>query len=150
MAAREAGKVRSIGVSNFMEDHLDELIEQTGVVPSVNQIEYHPYLTQSAAISASDAHDIAITAWSPLMQGKFLEEPAFGKIAEHYEKTAAQVVLRWCLQNDVIVIPKSVHKRWIEENGNLFDFELSEEHMRQIDELERGERLGPDPHDFDF
>ncbi|NJB87488.1 diketogulonate reductase-like aldo/keto reductase [Lewinella marina] len=148
--ALEAGKVRSIGVSNFMDDHIEEIIEAGSVLPVVNQIEYHPYLTQADAISACDAHDIAITAWSPLMQGHFLKEPLFAEIGERYGKTAAQVVLRWCLQNDVIVIPKSVHRKRIIENGDLFDFELSEEDMVAIDELERGKRFGPDPRNFDF
>lgn len=149
-AAVQSGKVRSIGVSNFMDDHLEELVNNSQMVPAVNQIEYHPYLAQSDAITASDEHDIAITAWSPLMQGKFLEEPVFAEIGKGYGKTAAQVVLRWCLQNDAIVIPKSVHQSRIRENGMLFDFELSEEDMQRIDALERGERLGPNPHDFDF
>lgn len=148
--AVQAGKVRSIGLSNFMEDDLESILQAGDTVPAVNQIEYHPYLVQADAISASDEHDIAITAWSPLMQGKFLEEPLFGKIGKRYGKTAAQVVLRWCLQNDIIVIPKSVHQGRINENGRLFDFELSEEDMVAIDQLERGGRLGPDPHDFDF
>lgn len=148
--ALEAGKVRSIGLSNFMEDDIEEIIRAGSTVPAVNQIEYHPYLVQADAISASDAHDIAITAWSPLMQGKFLEEPLFAEIGERYGKSAAQVVLRWVLQNDIIVIPKSVHQKRIVENGQLFDFELSEEDMVSIDELEHGGRLGPDPHDFDF
>ena len=148
--AVQAGKVRSIGLSNFMEDDLAEILAAGSTVPAVNQIEYHPYLVQADAISACDEHDIAITAWSPLMQGKFLQEPLFAEIAGRYDKTAAQVVLRWCLQNDVIVIPKSVHKGRIEENGQLFDFELSEEDMQAIDRLERGHRFGPDPHNFDF
>ena len=148
--ALEAGKVRSIGLSNFMDDQLQDILAAGDTVPAVNQIEYHPYLVQSEAISACDEHDIAITAWSPLMQGKFLQEPLFGEIARRYNKTAAQVVLRWCLQNDIIVIPKSVHRSRIVENGQLFDFELSEEDLQAIDQLERGERLGPDPHNFDF
>lgn len=145
-----AGKVCSIGLSNFMDDQLQDILNAGNIVPAVNQIEYHPYLVQAEAISACDAHDIAITAWSPLMQGTFLEEPLFAEIAEDYGKTAAQVVLRWCLQNDIIVIPKSVHQKRIIENGDLFDFELTEKDMQRIDQLERGKRLGPDPHDFDF
>lgn len=149
-AALSAGKVRAIGVSNFMEPHLQDILEVAEVVPAVNQIEYHPYLVQAEAISLCDVHNISITAWSPLMQGKFKEEPLFQKIADVYGKTPAQVVLRWCIQNDVIVIPKSANKGRIAENGNLFDFELSEEHMVAIDELEQGKRFGPDPMNFDF
>lgn len=148
--AVKQGKVRSIGLSNFMADHLQEIISAGDIVPAVNQIEYHPYLVQAEAITESDAHDVAITAWSPLMQGKFLDEPLFAEIGDRYGKTAAQVVLRWCLQNDVIVIPKSVHRKRIIENGQLFDFELSEDDMVKIDALERDGRLGPDPHNFDF
>ena len=148
--ALSAGKVRSIGLSNFMADDLENILQAGDVVPAVNQIEYHPYLVQSEAISACDEHDIIITAWSPLMQGKFLQEPTFAEIGEDYGKTAAQVVLRWCLQNDVIAIPKSVHKSRIIENGELFDFALKEEDMQRIDRLERGQRFGPDPHDFEF
>lgn len=145
-----AGKVRAIGVSNFLADDIGQIMKIAEIAPVVNQIEYHPYLIQEEAISASDAHDIAITAWSPLMQGKFLEEPLFAEIAADYGKSPAQVVLRWCLQNDIIIIPKSVNEGRIRENGDLFDFELSEAHMTAIDGLSRDERLGPDPADFDF
>ena len=148
--ALQAGKARAIGLSNFMDDHIADILEVGEVLPTVNQIEYHPYLVQAEAIAASDEHDIAITAWSPLMQGKFLDEDLFADLAGKYNKTAAQVVLRWCVQNDVIVIPKSTNKNRIEENFQIFDFELSEDDMIAIDELERGGRLGPDPHDFDF
>ncbi len=148
--ALAAGKVRAIGLSNFMEDHLADIIDQGEILPAMNQIEYHPYLVQADAISLSDQHNIAITAWSPLMQGEFLQEPLFADIAKAYDKTAAQVVLRWCLQNDIIVIPKSTNQSRIQENSLLFDFELSEEHMVAIDELERNQRFGPDPHNFDF
>ncbi|MBC6995658.1 aldo/keto reductase [Neolewinella lacunae] len=145
-----AGKVRAIGLSNFMPEHLREILEAAEIMPAVNQIEYHPYLVQSDTVNECDANGIAITAWSPLIQGKFLEEPLFAQIAERYGKTPAQVVLRWCIQNDIIVIPKSTNQQRIHENGQLFDFELEEADMVAIDELERGERVGPDPYDFDF
>lgn len=148
--AIEAGKVRSIGVSNFMASHLRELARETDTAPSVNQIEYHPYLVQNEAISVGEERGTVVTAWSPLMQGKFQDEPAFAEIAEGYGKTAAQVVLRWALQRGVIIIPKSVHEHRIRENIDLFDFELSQEDMQRIDALEKGERFGPDPHNFDF
>jgi diketogulonate reductase-like aldo/keto reductase len=144
------GKARSIGLSNFMETDLEEVLAVGDIVPAINQIEYHPYLVQAEAISACDEHDIVITAWSPLMQGNFLDEPLFAELGKDYDRTAAQIVLRWCLQNDVIVIPKSTNKDRIEENGQLFDFELREEDMVRIDELERGKRFGPDPRNFDF
>ncbi|MEO0731596.1 MAG: aldo/keto reductase [Bacteroidota bacterium] len=148
--ALAAGKTRAIGVSNFTPDALAEILDQGDVVPVTNQIEYHPYLVQADIISASDAHDITITAWSPLMQGKFKEEPLFAEIAAVYGKSPAQVILRWCLQNDIIVIPKSTNQGRIRENFALFDFELSESHMVAIDELERGQHFGPSPHNFDF
>lgn len=144
------GKARAIGLSNFMPEHLNDILERGEIVPAVNQIEYHPYLVQADTISLCDVHDIAITAWSPLMQGHFKDEPLFAEIGEAHGKTAAQVVLRWSLQNDIIIIPKSTHRGRIQENGNVFDFELSEEEMVTIDELERGKRFGPDPRNFDF
>lgn len=144
------GKVRAIGVSNFMPEHLNDILEHGEIVPAVNQIEYHPYLVQADAISLCDEHNIAITAWSPLMQGNFKDEPLFAKIGEAHGKTAAQVVLRWCLQNDIIIIPKSTNQGRIQQNADLFDFELTEEEMVAIDELERGKRFGPDPRNFDF
>lgn len=149
-AAHAAGKVKSIGLSNFMEEHLQDILSVGNIPPAVNQIEYHPYLVQADAISCCDEHNIALTAWSPLMQGKFLEEDLFKEIAAKYDKTPAQVVLRWAIQNDVTIIPKSTNKGRIEENGDVFDFELDEEDMVSIDELERGEHFGPNPHNFDF
>ena len=148
--ALEQGKTRAIGLSNFMEDDIDAIVRGGSTLPAVNQIEYHPYLVQSEAIAASDEHDIAITAWSPLMQGKFLDEPLFDKLGEQYGKTPAQIVLRWALQNDVIVIPKSTNQGRIKENGDLFDFDISEDDLQRIDELERGKHFGPNPRDFDF
>lgn len=149
-AALSAGKVRTIGLSNYLPEQLNDILEQGEIVPAINQIEYHPYLVQADIISACDAHNIAITAWSPLMQGKFKEEPLFAEIAAEYGKTPAQVVLRWCLQNDIIIIPKSTNQGRIQQNADLFDFELSEPHMIAIDELERGHHFGPDPRNFDF
>ena len=148
--ARESGRVRSIGVSNFLPEHLDELVAETSVVPALNQIEHHPLLTQPAIRAACERHGIAVEAWSPLMQGKFGEEAALGEIARAHGRSEAQVVLRWALQRGVIVIPKSVNRERIEENAALFDFELGDEDVARIDALERGERLGPDPATFDF
>lgn len=144
------GKVRTIGLSNFLEPHLNDILEVATVKPAVNQIEYHPYLVQADAINVCDEHNIAITAWSPLMQGNFKDEPLFAEIAKAYGKTPAQIVLRWCLQNDIIIIPKSSNKDRIAQNADLFDFEISEPHMIAIDELERGHHFGPDPMNFDF
>ena len=148
--AQAQGKAKSIGLSNFLAHDLDAIMKIAEVTPSVNQIEYHPHLIQEDAIRKCDELNIAITAWSPLMQGQFTGIPLFGEIGRKYGKTPAQVVLRWCLQNDVIVIPKSTNQGRIEENGDLFDFELSEEDMQAIDRLPKDRRIGPDPANFDF
>ena len=148
--AREAGLVRSIGVSNFLPEHLDELVAETSVVPALNQIEHHPLLTQPAIRAACERHGIAVEAWSPLMQGKLGEEAALGEVAAELERSEAQVVLRWALQRGVIVIPKSVNRGRIEENVAILDFSLDDEAMARIDALDRGERFGADPATFDF
>jgi len=148
--AREAGKVRSIGVSNFLPAHLDELVDAIGVVPALNQIEHHPWLRQQPIRAAWARHGITVEAWSPLMQGRFEECPAIGEIAAETERDPAQVVLRWALQQDIVVIPKSVTPSRIEQNAQLFDFSLSDAQMTRLDAAEREERLGPDPADFAF
>lgn len=150
ISAREQGQVRSIGVSNFLPEHLDELVNETGVVPAINQIEYHPYLTQPAIVEACNKHGVIVEAWSPLMRGHFKEEAVFASLAASYDKSAAQVILRWAIQKGVVIIPKSVTPSRIDENAALFDFELSAADMAQIDALERDGRLGPDPANFDF
>ena len=150
IAARDAGLATSIGVSNFLPEHLDELVAETGVVPALNQIEHHPWLTQRAIREACERHGIAVEAWSPLMQGRFAEAPAVGEVARSAGRTEAQVVLRWALQRGAVVIPKSVTPSRIEENAQVFDFELDDGAMAKLDALERGERLGPDPATFSF
>lgn len=150
IAARDDGLVDSIGVSNFLPGHLDEIIKATGVVPALNQIEHHPWLRQQDVIDACRAHTIAVEAWSPLMQGRFAESPVIGEIARDADRTPAQVVLRWALQHDIIVIPKSVTPARIQSNAQLFDFALDAEQMARLDALDRGERLGPDPANFSF
>jgi diketogulonate reductase-like aldo/keto reductase len=148
--AHEAGKVRSIGVSNFTAEHIEELIDATSVVPALNQIEFHPYLTQTSISEVCRQHRIAVEAWSPLMQGEFLRESLFSELAETYNRTQAQIVLRWDIQRGVITIPKSITPDRIEENFHIFDFTLSDEDMSRIDALECNRRLGPDPENFDF
>ena len=148
--ARDAGLATSIGVSNFLPEHLDELVAGTGVVPALNQIEHHPWLTQASIRAACERHGIALEAWSPLMQGRFAEAPAVGEVAADAGRTEAQVVLRWALQRGAVVIPKSVTPARIEENARVFDFELDAAAMARLDALERGERLGPDPASFTF
>lgn len=150
IAARDAGKVRSIGVSNFLPGHIEEIIAETGVLPVLNQIEHHPLLTQPVIKAACERHGIAIEAWSPLMQGKFGEEAVIGEVAASVGKSEAQVVLRWALQKDVIVIPKSTNPSRIAENLAILDFTLGDEDMSRLDALDRDGRLGPDPATFDF
>ena len=148
--AREAGLATSVGVSNFLPEHLDEVVEATGVVPALNQIEHHPRLTQAPIREACARHGVAVEAWSPLMQGRFAEVPEVGEVAAAVGRTEAQVVLRWALQRDVIVIPKSVTPARIEENAGVFDFELDGAAMARLDGLENGGRLGADPASFSF
>ncbi len=148
---QKEGLVKSIGVSNYMPEHLEELIANSNVVPAVNQIEFHPYNQQRDVIDFCAKHDIKITAWSPLMQGHFKEEPVFAMLAEKYKKTAAQILLRWDLQCGVITIPKSVNQGRIQQNFDVLDFELTSADMQLIDGLNREEgRFGPDPRNFDF
>jgi 2,5-diketo-D-gluconate reductase A len=146
--AQKAGLTRAIGVSNFQPPHLRRVIEETGVTPAVNQIELSPQLTQPGLRREHADRGIVTEAWSPLAQGKALTEPAVEEIAEAHGRKPAQVVLRWHLQLGNVVFPKSVTPERIEENIDVFDFELSEEEMEQIEALDRGERTGPDPDTF--
>jgi 2,5-diketo-D-gluconate reductase A len=145
----EDGRARSIGVSNFQVEHLERIIEATGVTPSVNQIELHPQLQQEQLRGYHAEHGILTEAWSPLGQGAALTEETVRGIASELDRTPAQVVLRWHLQLGNVVIPKSVTPERIEENFDLFDFALTDEHMKAIEGLDRGERTGPDPDSFD-
>ncbi|NMO96366.1 aldo/keto reductase [Paenibacillus lemnae] len=146
---KEQGLVRSIGVSNFQIHHLRDIIEDSGVVPTVNQVELHPLNTQKELLQYAREHSIVLEAWSPLMQGH-LDQPVLSKLAEKYGKTAAQIILRWDLQNGIIVIPKSVKEHRIRENSDIFDFELSAEDMEVIDSLNQNKRFGSDPDEFLF
>ncbi|WP_031086218.1 aldo/keto reductase [Streptomyces sp. NRRL WC-3549] len=143
-----SGRVKAIGVSNFQPHHLRRLLEGSVVVPSVNQIEVHPYLTQDAVRSFGAEHGIATEAWSPIAQGKVLGDPVIGRITERVGKSTAQVTLRWHLQRGDIVFPKSVTRKRILENFDLFDFELTEGDMGEISALNRDERTGFDPDRF--
>ncbi|UKS66705.1 aldo/keto reductase [Rossellomorea marisflavi] len=144
------GLIKSIGVSNFHQHHLEDLLAGSNEKPVLNQIETHPRLSQEPLREFCSSHSIAVEAWSPIAQGRVLHEPTLNHIAKKHGKSAAQIVLRWHLQNDVIIIPKSVHANRIEENANLFDFELSLDEMNQINSLNQNERFGPDPDHFDF
>jgi len=143
-----SGRARAIGVSNFQVAHLDRLLRETSVVPAVNQIEIHPYLTNEAVRAADAQHGIVTEAWSPIAQGAVLGDPVVGRVAQEVGRTPAQVVLRWHLQRGDVVFPKSSTRSRIEENFALFDFELSVADMASIDALDRGERTGPDPDTF--
>ncbi|MDI5962240.1 aldo/keto reductase [Streptomyces sp. SL13] len=143
-----SGKARSVGVSNFQPHHLNRLIESGTVVPAVNQIEVHPYLTQDDVRAADAEHGIATEAWSPIAQGLVLDDPEIVRIADALKRTAAQVVLRWHVQRGDIVFPKSVNPERMAENFRLFDFELTTEDMAAITALNRDHRTGPDPDAF--
>lgn len=144
------GRVRAIGVSNFLQHHLEDLLQRAEIVPMVNQMEFHPWLVQEPLLGYCREKGIQYEAWSPLMQGKIGQVPEIGKIARKYGKTEAQVVLRWDLQKGVVTIPKSSNPERIKANAALFDFELSPEDMAQLDSLDKTHRFGPDPDHFDF
>lgn len=144
------GKVKAIGVSNFQVHHLEDVMEDAEIKPMVNQVEYHPRLTQQEVKTFCDNNGIQFEAWSPLMQGQLLDNPVLQELANKYNKTAAQVILRWDLQNGVVTIPKSTKEQRIIENANLFDFELTKEDVEQINNLNQNHRVGPDPDNIDF
>ncbi|SEM19895.1 Aldo/keto reductase [Aquimarina amphilecti] len=144
------GRIKAIGVSNFLQHHLQNLMQTSEIKPMVNQMEFHPYLVQQDLIEFCEKHDIQYEAWSPMMQGKIFELSILDDLAKKYEKTVAQIVLRWNLQKGVVTIPKSSKKQRIIDNSNLFDFELSKEDVNYIDALEKNQRLGPDPDNFNF
>ncbi|MGG1484961.1 aldo/keto reductase [Peribacillus castrilensis] len=144
------GKVKSIGVSNFQIHHLKDLMEDAEVKPMVNQVECHPRLTQKEVQAFCKEQGIQLEAWSPLMQGELLDNEVLQAIATKHGKSVAQVILRWDLQNGIVTIPKSTKEHRIVENSTVFDFELTEEEMNQIDGLNQNHRVGPDPDNFDF
>lgn len=146
----DEGLIKAIGVSNFNQHHLEDLMKNSNEKPVINQIELHPRLSQQALREFCKEQDIAVEAWSPIARGRLLAEPTLNHIAGKYNKTAAQVILRWHLQNDTIIIPKSVRESRMRENIDLFDFELSLEDMNQVNSLNMDERYGADPDTFDF
>lgn len=146
----KAGRVKAIGVSNFQVHHLEDLLKDAEVVPVVNQVEFHPRLTQQELRSFCAGKGIQLEAWSPLMQGQLLDDPTLQEIAAKRGKSIAQVILRWDLQHGVVTIPKSTKEHRIAENASVFDFELSADEMARIDGLNRNLRVGPDPDNFDF
>ncbi|KQU24281.1 glyoxal reductase [Bacillus sp. Leaf13] len=144
------GKVKAIGVSNFQIHHLKDVIKDAEVKPMVNQVECHPRLTQKEVQAFCKEQGIQLEAWSPLMQGELLDNEVLQEIATKYGKSVAQVILRWDLQNGIVTIPKSTKEHRIVENSSVFDFELTEEDMNRISELNQNHRVGPDPDNFDF
>ncbi|MCW2685694.1 MAG: oxidoreductase [Mycobacterium sp.] len=146
------GRARSIGVSNFQIPHLERLAKESATVPAANQIEVHPYFTNDEVRAYDKEHGIATEAWSPIAQGKVLDDPVIVRIANAVGKSPAQVVLRWHIQRGDIVFPKSVTPERMKENFELFDFELSDSDMDAITGLDKGEagRTGPNPDKFDY
>ena len=145
---REEGRARSIGVSNFHESHLRRIIDETGVIPAINQIELHPWLPQTHLRDVDARLGIKTEAWSPLGSGRLIDDPVIGEVAAKHGKSSAQVMVRWSLQLGNIVLPKSVTPERIEHNIDVFDFELDDADMAAIASLESGRRTGPNPDDF--
>jgi 2,5-diketo-D-gluconate reductase A len=147
---RDQGRIRSIGVSNFEPEHLRILVDATGIVPAVNQVELHPLFQQEELRETHAQLGVATEAWAPLGQGALLDNPTVTAVAERHDKTPAQVLIRWHMQLGNIVIPKSVTPERIVSNFDVFDLELSDQDMASISSLGDGTRLGPDPRTFDF
>lgn len=144
------GRVRAIGVSNFLRHHLEYLLAHCKIVPMVNQMEFHPRLVQQELIDFCHSHSIQYEAWSPLMQGKIFNIKELHTLAAKYKKDIAQLVLRWNLQKGVVTIPKSINRERIISNAQIFDFEITPKDMKAIDHLDKNERVGADPDNFNF
>jgi 2,5-diketo-D-gluconate reductase A len=145
-----SGRAKAIGLSNFQPNHLNRVIAEGQVVPAVNQIEVHPYLTQDQARAADAEHGVVTEAWSPIAQGLVLDDPVITGVASAHGKTPAQVVLRWHIQRGDVIFPKSVTRSRVEENFALFDFELSDGDMGVINALNKDQRTGPNPDEFNW
>jgi 2,5-diketo-D-gluconate reductase A len=145
-----SGRCKAIGLSNFQISHVQRILDETETVPAVNQIECHPYLTQDEVRDFGLEHSIATEAWSPLAKGKVLGDPTVGRIAGEVQRPPAQVVVRWHVQRGDIVFPKTVNRARMEENFEIFDFELNDNDMDLITSLNRNERTGPDPDTFNY
>lgn len=144
------GKIKAIGVSNFQIHHLEELAEYATVTPVLDQVESHPKLSQNELRDYAAKHDIKIQAWSPLMQGQILKDATLQTIADKYNKSVAQVVLRWDIQRNVLLAVKSVHPERMQSNADVFDFALEQSDMDKINEMNEDLRVGPNPDEFDF
>jgi diketogulonate reductase-like aldo/keto reductase len=147
---QRSGRTRAIGVSNFLPQHLEQLAETATVLPSINQIEFHPHLQSPEVVAYCEDHNIVLEAWSPLKAGRIIGDPNLQAIADTHGVTVPQVVLRWMLQRGIVAIPKSVTPARIAENADLYHFELSPDEMARINAMDRGDRVGPDPANFDF
>lgn len=147
LALKNDGAVRSIGVCNFHPEHLERLISASGVAPAINQVEMHPWLTQEPLRAFHQDHGIVTQAWSPLARGQILDEATLVALAAHYGRSVSQIVLRWHIQRGDAVVAKSVRRERLAENLQVFDFELTAEHMRAISGLNRDYRTGVDPND---
>ena len=145
-----SGRVKAIGVSNFLIHHIEDILHDSEIVPTVNQVEFHPLLVQPELLQFCQSHKIQVQARNPLMQGQIVTDHTVQKLADKYQKTPAQIVLRWDLQHEVVTIPKSVHPNRIAENAQIFDFEISREDMLTLDALDEGKRIGSDPDNFDY
>lgn len=144
------GKIKAIGVSNFEVHHLENLLSFAEVVPVLNQVELHPRLAQKELRAYAAEHDIKIQAWSPLMQGKLLQDETILEIAQKHGKSAAQVILRWDIQQDILLNVKSVHQQRMIDNADVFDFSLDSEDMKKLNGMDESLRVGPDPDEYDF
>jgi len=145
LKALEAGRTKALGVSNYTVRHLEELLSGSSVVPAVNQVEFHPYLYQKELLEYCRKKGIQLEAYSPLMKGKRLDDFSFVEMAGRYKRSVPQILIRWCLQHGVVVIPKSSHKKRIEENGSVFDFNISAKDMDYLDSLHEDYRSTWDP-----
>lgn len=141
-------KVKNIGVSNFNAEHLEALLAQVSIKPVINQVEFHPYLTQSELRRYLEVQNIHVESWSPLMNAQILENDTVKSVASEINKTPAQVIIRWNIEHGVVVIPKSVTPSRIEENLNVFDFELTKEQIERLDSLNEDKRIGPNPSEY--
>lgn len=144
------GFVKAIGVCNFQVHHLEDLMAKSEIKPMVNQVEFHPRLTQHEVLSFCKNNNIQMEAWAPLMRGRLMDDPTIVKLAEKYSKKPSQIMLRWDIDSGVVTIPKSVHEERIQENADIFDFELEPSDLEEINTLNKNERTGPDPDNFTF
>lgn len=145
-----SGRARAIGVSNFMVEHLRELLPETRITPMVNQIEFHPYLQSPELVALCQEMGIQVEAWAPIMKGRVLKIEELRDLGNKYGKNAVQISLRWLLQRGIVAIPKSTKQQRIIDNAEIFDFELTAEEIAMINSLDRGQRVGPSPYNFSF